>query len=58
MSTYRLTVLRTVVVYEHYLVDAEDQDQAVNMALDNSVEPVASEEHENTKEPIEIEKVE
>ncbi len=57
MPTYRVELVRKLVVREYYLVDADDEVAAAEIAQDQSVQPVATDEIDNTVDETIVEAV-
>ena len=57
MVHYRVEIVRNLVVREYYLVDADGEDFAAEIAQDESCYPVTTDEVENTVEETIVEEI-
>ena len=57
MTQYRVEIVRHLVVREYYMVDADGEDMAVEIAQDEYVHPVANDEVTNEVTETTVEKI-
>jgi len=58
MKTFRISLKKTVIVEEFYLIEAADEESAVGMAMDAYVLPEATDEISSEIENVNAEEIE
>jgi hypothetical protein len=58
MATYQVILNKSTITVEYFLVDADDEQQALTMANDDFVQPVAIEVVDTIVEPVEVQEIE